>query len=1092
MKFRIVSVLFTALIIASALPSLGQNYSIESSLEIIIDGLIHHSQEEYRSAIKEYDKIHRNDTNYAFAQYQKTLSLIASKKFKQCAATSAAGVELMDASNKHLFYQSYGIAETELKNYDKAIEIFDTAIKQFPYNSRLKYYRAESLIKAKKYEEGLNALYDNLRENPTHPETHYLLGDICRDLELHGQAALSYLTYFIMETDGPKASNRLIAIDDYLSGDLDGEGLYIDIEFLEQGFDEIDEVLANKVAVSPRYTTPSVFTYPVVKQMHMALKSLSKVEADTGFWNEFYVPFYKKLMRDRKFSGMTNYIVQCLGPYNPGVAKNLKKGKARTEDFKMWYEEAFDDFYAMQEVDGENVKFHFSEGKIEGIGEEDDQGMQGDWVFYHTNGKILSEGKLEDGKKVGGWTFYHRVGGVRSEIKYDDGRANGPFKQYFPTGVLKMEGEYQDDLYNGVITTYFSTGGTYLEEEYDAGKVAGSVNYYHRNGQLRTEGHVVTGVVDGRVTDYAINGQKIYERNYKNGKLSGSVKRWYMDGTLILDAQYFAGDLHGPYKRYHLNGELSEEMTYEEGVAVGVSKVYHENGSIKSESISDSKGRLNGPYKTFFEEGGLYGEFMYKKNKMYQYSYRNKEGKKLTEGVAKGKYLDFKGYDMDGYLFTKGTYIKGKEAGEWKQYDPLQLLISEKHYVDGGLEGNYTYYYYNGEPSTKVIYKNGYNHGKYLQYFKDGKTRTEGHYRRDNEVGEFIRKNNMGKTVARNYYASGEYQGWQSHYTEKGELNSEEYFDEGVFLGGIYYGPKGEDAQRIWLDNGNGEFRVNYKDGKKRFVSNYVNGELEGDITMYYPNGQIEKQGKYESDMKQGEWKDFYDNGQVEDVYSYVNGELDGKYTSYFKSGNIEIEATYDEDEFEGSYKRYFENGKLRFEYNYKEGMLHGECRYYVPSGDLIMIRYYVQDVMVGVSYLGKDGKPVETIEVTGDEQSFTTYFENGEKSATFTLEHNYFIGDFVRYHTNGEKYKVSQYKNGQLYGDMIRYREDGTKVYHYRYKYGEENGVCTDYYPDETPKEEYTYYNGDLEGTTKLYNKAGEEVSNRFYFNGRFYSGKF
>lgn len=1092
MKTRIASVLFLALIIGSALPVFSQNYSVKNSLEIIVDGLIHHSQEEYRSAIKEYDKVHRNDTNYPFAQYQKTLSLFESKKYKQCAATCKSGLGLMDASNKNLFYQNYGRAETELKNFDKAMEIYDSAIKEFPYNSMLKYYRAESLIKAKKYQEGLNALYDNLRENPTHPETHYFLGDICRDLELHGQALLSYLTYFIMETNGPLASRRLIAVDDYLSGDLDGEGLYIDIDFLEQGFDEIDEILANKVAVTPRYTTPSVFTYPVIKQMHMMLKSLSKVEADTGFWNEFYVPYYKRLMRNRKFSGMTNYIVQCLEPYNPGVAKNLKKGKVRTEDFKEWYAEAFDEFYAMQEVDGEEVKFHFAQGKIEGIGEDDDEGLQGDWIFYHTNGKIMSEGKLEDGEKQGNWTFYHRTGGVRSVVEYDDGKANGPFKNFFKSGLVEKEGQYKDDLYDGLITTYYSTGGKYLEEEYEKGVSSGKVRYYHRNGELRTEGEVKDGVVEGTVTDYAINGEKVLERNYAEGKLHGPYKSWYMDGTLTMEAEYQEGELHGTYKRYHLNGELAEEAEYVEGHEVGKTTEYYENGNIETEYNTDTKGNLSGAYKTYFEEGGQYGEFYYKKNRMYQYAYFNKDGKKLTEGLAKGKYLDFKGYDTDGYLFTKGLYKKGKEEGEWKQYDPLKLLTSKKRYSNGELVGDHIYYYYNGETRTLFSYKNGSTHGDYHQYFKDGKSRTEGYYRKDKEEGEFIRKNNLGKTIVRNYYKNGDTHGWQTYYTEKGELGAEEYYDEGIFLGGIYYGPKGEEAQRAWLDNGNGEMVLNYQDGSKRYTANYQNGELEGEVSWYYPNGKLEKQGKYISDTREGEWKDFYDNGQVENIFIYVHGMLEGKYVSYFKNGNIEIEGNYEDNSLNGSYKRYFENGKLRFEYNYKNDMLHGECKYYAPSGDLIMIRHYVQDVIVGISYLGKDGKPVDVIEVTGDEESYTTYYQSGEKSATFTLEHNYFKGDFIRYHTNGEKYKLSQYKNGILHGDLIRYREDGTKVYHYRYKFGQENGMCVDYYPNEKPKEEYSYYNGELEGTTKMYNEAGEEVSNRFYFNNRFYSGKF
>lgn len=1087
---RILLLILVGLVMS--IPTQAQNYSIENSLEFVIEGILHHDKEEYKSAIKAYNKVHRNDTNYVLALYERSLTELAMDNNDACIATCQEGIGQKPLKLEYQFYVNYGTAYSNKDEFDRAIEVYDSAIAKYPYNSSLKYNKAIALLKAKRYEDGLNLLYDNIRENPYHANSHLTLAKICRDLELHSQALMSFVFYLTMQDHAPSGLEYLQYIDNYVSGDMAGEGEYSDIDFLSQGFEEVDELISNKVAVSDRYETSSDLSFPVIKQTHLLLSSFKLVDADEGFWHEYYVPFFKKLMKSKQFEGFSYYLVRSAAGNNPDIEKIISRNSSKKDRFVDWYGNNFKSFFGMHEVDGKEIEYHYSNGDIIAIGDFEDGQYNGDWQFFHSSGCLSGEGKFIDSKRDGKWLYYYENGALKRTNEYDNGVVSGPFVEYSEKGYKSKEGKYKNDYFDGIITEYYPTGGIYSTQEYEVGHSNGALIYFHRNGEKSLEAHLDEGVAKGDVVSYASNGQKTLVRPFVNGSVNGRVRSWYLDGAIKTEIEYQDDKYHGSYKSYHRNGKVAEESEYKEGMQIGESKEYFDNGQLEREVFLDESGKLTGTTKSYYEDGSLFSEFYYKKGAIIGYKYLNKDGSVLKEVSKKGKYLEFEGYDLDGYVFRTGMYVKGERDGTWKGYDPLKILTSKREYEDGQQAGGQEFFYNNGQKQRSYSAENDNAEGEFIKYDRNGKEINTGYYSNDNEKGEFLWKNNFGNITARTYYKEGSKEGWQTYYTEDGILSMEEYYDNGSFLGGIYYDSAGQNGTKVWLEGGSGDYTLKYPNGQARYVAHYTNGILNGKVTWYYPDGSINSTGEYLNGQEHGEWLSYYENGQLHSKKTYYSGSREGEYIDYFENGEVETKATYKYGDLVGTYERYYWNGKMRYKSEYKNGQLHGIQRRYAPTGDLSLIRRYVRGVLVGYSYLGKDGKEVEEMPITGKEQTVVAYFQNGQKSVEFTIKSDYYLNTFTWYYPSGKVYRKSSYKDGMMHGQLIAYQEDGKLLYDYGVKYGEWHGSCKDYYLNGELKNDETFFNGDQNGISTYYDKSGKLISKRYYFDGKFYGGNY
>jgi len=246
-----------------------------------------------------------------------------------------------------------------------------------------------------------------------------------------------------------------------------------------------------------------------------------------------------------------------------------------------------------------------------------------------------------------------------------------------------------------------------------------------------------------------------------------------------------------------------------------------------------------------------------------------------------------------------------------------------------------------------------------------------------------------------------------------------------------------------------------------------VNGKVNGNVKVYYENGNLKYDTSYKNNKKDGIEKIYSPDGKLEMEVPYKNGVKDGVQKQYSKDGKLIVEATLKNNLRNGSYKDYFENGKIENEGIYKDDKEEGIHREYYSNGKLKKEVEFKAGIPNGIAreYNEKGIKEKETS------------FKNG-------------IEDGIRknFYKNGNlKYSVEM-KNGVENGAFKQYYENGVLEIEAFYKNGKLEGIRRDYYKSGKLEVEGLHKNGEPDGWTYVYNEDGTIKREIFFVEGKAY----
>lgn len=223
--------------------------------------------------------------------------------------------------------------------------------------------------------------------------------------------------------------------------------------------------------------------------------------------------------------------------------------------------------------------------------------------------------------------------------------------------------------------------------------------------------------------------------------------------------------------------------------------------------------------------------------------------------------------------------------------------------------------------------------------------------------------------------------------------------------------------------NQNGERTGNWKwyndQLKLKESANYQNGVLEGENSIFYPNGQLSMKGYYKDDKLDGEYRYYNENGALKQKKYFEAGELTGTYTSYFSVGEKtpEFVIPYKQDKVQEKASEYFANGKLYSEIPFKDGNRHGTQKTFHLNGKVSSELAYVNGKQQG---------------------DYKAYYLNGEISDKGTYIEDLLQGPYTTYYPDGTVQGEASYVDGTLDGSYTYYDFDGKKYYNYTYKKGD------------------------------------------------------
>src|SRR6478735_2756107 len=98
------------------------------------------------------------------------------------------------------------------------------------------------------------------------------------------------------------------------------------------------------------------------------------------------------------------------------------------------------------------------------------------------------------------------------------------------------------------------------------------------------------------------------------------------------------------------------------------------------------------------------------------------------------------------------------------------------------------------------------------------------------------------------------------------------------------------------------------------FVSREDNETLHGSYKSFYPNGNVEMEGKFDDGKRSGIFFEYHENGKLSRKISYVNGLRHGVVEVYDEEGNPVQHARYENNLLVDSIQSYFNTGTKRNE----------------------------------------------------------------------------------------------------------------------------------------------------------------------------------
>jgi uncharacterized protein len=1081
--------LVSLLVFASSKSFSQDQLPLVNSSQLIKEGISLHDAGKYREAIEVYDRITTADSNYVLALYEKALSCQADSLFEQgLMSCELALKQSSDRGREPELYSLYGNITDNMGQHERALAIYDSAITLYPAYSTLYVNKIITLINTRQYDEAEKVLKQALLQDPYSPSLHYYNGMLSINKGRIVPAILSYVSYLLILPEG-KNRGKVINLLSSIANNEDAVTQLINnrTEETPANFQEIEQLLASKIALDNGYEQLVAINDPICRQLQMVLEKLEYDQNDQDFTMQYYVPLYQKIFTDQQFEPLINHIFS--GIDLDEIKSYQKKSKKAIQQFVISTTNYLNLVRSTRQLDASKrdqatEQYHFEDGKLYGFGVLKNDLNIGKWKFYYTSGNLKAVGQYDDsGKKHGLWKYYYYNGKSEGEENLVNGLLDGPVMYNYKNGKPSMKGAYRAGEKIGESTRYYKTGGVNVIEVYERGVITGTRKIYSPSGSLNGVEQYKDGELHGPFIIYYLNGHKEKEGNMLNGKLSGAYVYYHENGVKAIEGQYENGVSVGPWKNYHENGKIKSTQTYVNDLIEGEYTEYYDNGQLFTK-YQNKKGKANGEASYFDKDGKLFSILLFDNDKIKWAKYFDKTGKQISFSETKNKQLTLVVFTPDGRKKSETLYNeKGNIEGKRTFFYTSGTLKETDDYRDGNLEGLSVDYYPNGAKKYETNYQEGTRDGYFTSYFNHGGKSQEGWYINDQAQGTWIDYDSKSTVIKRSEYLNDKLHGVSTSYWPNGKKQSETYYEDGEMSKIVQYDTLGNISNTASLSDGNGTITLLYVNGKKQFEANYINNQPVGEWAEYFFDGKIKSLKYYRHGLQDSICREYYHNGKIKTEGQYTSGNKTGEWKDYSKVGTLTGKATYVNGELDGKRFYYYENGKINTETEYLNGERNGIFKRFDDSGLLMIQVNYKAGSIASYTYHDKNNNLVPEIPLIGGNGKVVGYFANGKMSVEFELADDELNNNDNRYYSNGQISLESRENFGNTEGELKYYYADGKLKSVSNYLHNEQEGPFKEYHANGKVKAEGQGMRGMLYGQYKIYDEKGKLTETQIYY---------
>lgn len=303
------------------------------------------------------------------------------------------------------------------------------------------------------------------------------------------------------------------------------------------------------------------------------------------------------------------------------------------------------------------------------------------------------------------------------------------------------------------------------------------------------------------------------------------------------------------------------------GTIRSVITTYHENGNPK-QLLEVVNGRAHGKYFEWHENGNM----------------------AIATFVIGGV--------PDVTLAAQKSWLYDGESLVWNEN---QILIADINYSAGALEGESYYYHDTGELWKKIYYQ---------------KNKIEG-------LLETFRKDSS--LLMQASFCSGERNGPCIRYWKEGGVASEEFFKNGKIETGSYLDPCGELVGEIIDGYG---WRAVFGKEKVVELQQYENGEISGEVKVFFPSGRLKRFYHVSNGIKDGEEIEYFEEAddskpsQPKLMFNWCEGKIEGMVRTWYRSGIQESQREMANNKKNGVLTAWYKDGNLMLIEEYEEDKL--------------------------------------------------------------------------------------------------------------------------------------------------------------------------
>lgn len=296
---------------------------------LMMEGIRMHDRGQYADAIRKYDEVLTADPGNIVAQYEKTYSLMASKKYEEAILLSRAIIENKQADSRMVgnAYSTWGSALDEQGEHKKALKVYSAGIERVPAYNMLNYNKAITYLRMNQTDAGILELEESILKNPGHISSHFMLGRVMLLKNNKVAALMPYMTCLLMDNKSKRAEDALGVVRGLVEGAVkktDSGSYHIPISLgalkktgkkpsADADFESMELLFELGAAAAFSKTKDMLPADRFANRLVSLIGQLAAQKGHDGFYGKFYLPFFSGLHEQELAESFAHHIFSPSG-----------------------------------------------------------------------------------------------------------------------------------------------------------------------------------------------------------------------------------------------------------------------------------------------------------------------------------------------------------------------------------------------------------------------------------------------------------------------------------------------------------------------------------------------------------------------------------------------------------------------------------------------------------------------------------------------------------------------------------------------------------------------------------------------------------